>query len=176
MPRPHPVIKPTPQATAPGHQTDPRGLYQPTPLQPSRLATIAEVVLVTLRNSTDIAVRDISNFSKPVTRCLINDPVLQVFGPTLLRFVNSTHISYLVQGADGSTAAMYLVDLQTRKASVVPGVKATQGMVDYAWSPDGSTLIYAIPNAAGTLLWCTQVRRAGPVLASVPPIPAVEVR
>ena len=114
--------------------------------------------------------------SKTVPLCLIKTffKSCKVLGPTCLRFVNSTHISYRVQGADGSTSAMYLGDLQTRKATVVPGVKATQGMVDYAWSPDGSTLIYAIPNAAGTLLVVHQVRAGQDrALASVPPIPAV---
>jgi hypothetical protein len=72
----------------------------------SRLAPIAEVALVTLGNSSAVAVRDISNLSKPVTRCLIN------WGgaPNLLQFRDSTHISYVVQG-DGSSSAMYLVDL-----------------------------------------------------------------
>jgi hypothetical protein len=122
--------------------------------------------MVTLRNSSAVAVRDISNLSKPVTRCLI------VSAPGFLRFRDSTHISYLVQSEDGSSSAMYLVDLQTRKASLLLGIRASQGLEDYAWSPDGSTLIYA--KGSGIALEIHQLKAGRDrLLASVPAIPAV---
>jgi len=164
---------PSPSGTNPS----PQALTTPGPLAltcTSQLAPIAELALVTLRNSADIAVRDISNLSKPVTRCLIKTCVQSciTFGPSFLRFVNSTHISYLVQAADGSTSALYLVDLQTRKTSLVLGAQASQGMVDYAWSPDGNSLVYAAGTDKALVVHQLTAGRDR-VLGSVAPIPAV---
>jgi hypothetical protein len=55
---------------------------------------------------------------------------------------------------------------------LVLGIRASQGLVDYAWSPDGSTLTYA--KGSETALEIHQLKAGRDrVLASLPPIPIV---
>jgi hypothetical protein len=92
---------------------------------------------VTLRSTAGIAVRDISDVSKPVSRCVISG----VMG-NFLRFVNATRISY-IETADNGDGAMYVADLATGATSLIRSWSNGGSLYwIYAWSPDGTTLSY----------------------------------
>src|SRR6266849_959707 len=116
----------------------------------SQIPTGHELALVTLRNSTDIVVRDMSDISTPVTRCAFKtcSQYCQTFGPLFTRFVTATEISYIVNNGSGS-AAMYLADLQTRTTKLIRAWSDDDGSYYwvFAWSPDGNTLSYLSPTA-----------------------------
>jgi hypothetical protein len=99
-----------------------------------------ELALVTLRNTSGVIVRDITDLANPVTRCVIKG------GGIYFRFVNATHISYIVT-ADSGVGALYLVDMLTRTTSLVRAW-TNEGSLYwvYAWSPDGKTLTYLSSN------------------------------
>lgn len=119
----------------------------PTPPAPatvkcsSPIAEFATLALVTLRNTKGVIVRDISNVSKPVSRCVISGA-----GANFFRFVNVNHISYTVTSAEG-TGALYLVDLPGQRTSLVRAW-TNEGSLYwvYAWSADGTTLTYLSSN------------------------------
>jgi hypothetical protein len=104
----------------------------------------AQLALVTLRGSTDVAVRDITNISSPVSRCAFKycEQFCSSYGPTDMRFVTSTSISYIVRSVDGD-GAMYLVDLLSGNSLLVRswGQQENYFWV-FAWSPDGNSLTY----------------------------------
>jgi len=126
----------------------------------SQIPTGHELALVTLRNSPEVVVRDISDISTPVTRCSFKTCLqyCQTFGPTVMRFVNATRISYIVNDGQGH-GAMYLADLQTRTTKLIRTWSDDDGSYYwvYAWSPDGNTLTYLsstdwrVRSAAGDL-------------------------
>jgi hypothetical protein len=140
---------PTPVASAEFPSPTPGG---PTPPPPATVTCSTqipadhELALVTLRNTTGVIVRDISTLSNPVSRCVIKG------GGIYFRFVNGTHISYIVT-ADNGNGALYLVDLLTRTTSLVRAW-ANEGSLYwvYAWSPDGQTLSY-LSSAADKVAW-----------------------
>jgi Tol biopolymer transport system component len=98
------------------------------------------LALVKLRNTAGIIVRDITDVSKPVSRCAITGAT-----PNFFRFVNATHISYIVTSNDAG--ALYLVNLSTRTTSLVRAW-TNEGTLYwvYAWSPDGKALSYLRSN------------------------------
>ena len=140
-----PSNPPTPTAvTSPAFPSPtPGGPKPPSPATftcASQIPAGNELALVTLRNTSGIVVRDISNISNPVTRCIFKG------AGTYFRFVNATHVSYLV-ASDNGTGALYLVDLRARTTSLVRAW-TNEGSLYwvYAWSPDGNTLSYLSSN------------------------------
>ena len=99
---------------------------------------------MTLRGSTDLVVRDITNLSKPVSRCAFKVCAqwCQSYGPDYMRFVTGSRVSYIVRSVNGD-GALYLADLVTRKTALMRkwGPSESYFWV-YAWSPDGSSLTY----------------------------------
>jgi Tol biopolymer transport system component len=85
-------------------------------------------------------VRDVTDLSKPITRCVLKG------GGSYFRFVDATHISYIVTD-DSGLGALYLVDLNHSITSLVR-VWTNEGSLYwvYAWSPDGKTLSYLSSN------------------------------
>ncbi len=135
---PSPFVAPTPVAPEPS---------TPKPVAFSCSSTIpagAQLAIVTLRGSTDVVVRDITNLAKPVSRCAFKhcEQFCESYGPDNLRFVTARHISYIVRSVDGD-GAMYLADLSSRKTLLVRkwGPHESYFWV-YAWSPDGNSLTY----------------------------------
>jgi len=119
----------------------------PTPPAPatvkcaSRALATANLALVRLRNTAGVIVRDITDLSKPVSRCVITGT-----GTSYFRFVSVSRVSYIITKSDGS-GALYLVDLLTQHTSLVRAW--TNGGTlywVYAWSPDASTLSYLSSN------------------------------
>jgi len=101
-----------------------------------------DLALVSLGNTSGIAVRDIAEISNAATVCSAD-------GGTLFRFVDSTHISYIVTGPNGQ-GALYLFDLQNNTTSLVRAWSA-QAFINevYAWSPDGKILTYLSSDPGG---------------------------
>jgi hypothetical protein len=136
---PTPFVEPSPVTAAPS---------TPKPVAFSCSSTIpagASLALVTLRGSTDVVVRDITNLSKPVSRCAFKycEQWCTSRGPDSIRFVTGTVISYIVR-SDDNHGAMYLVDLSKRKTILTRSWGPDTGYFDwvFAWSPDGSALTY----------------------------------
>jgi Tol biopolymer transport system component len=105
-------------------------------------------VLVTMKRSIDILVRDITDLAKPVTRCVFKacDRFCPSYGPYFMRFVTATRISYVVESVDGDWA-MYFADLVSRKTILVRNPGQDSSYIEaFAWSPDGSSLAYAESN------------------------------
>jgi len=133
---------PSPVASA-GFPSPSPGTLTPPPLSVTCATQIPaghELVLVTLRNTSGVIVRDISDLAHPVTRCTIKG------GGIYFRFVDATHISYIVT-ADNGDGALYLMDMLTRTTSLVRAW-ANEGSLYwvYAWSADGTTLTYLSSN------------------------------
>jgi hypothetical protein len=138
-----PAASPSSSASA-SHATFP----SPSPSGPNHLPPLAAtctskipaghaLALVTLRSTAGVAVRDISDLSKPVTRCVISG----VMG-NFLRFVNTTRISY-IETANNGDGAMYVADLGTGATSLIRSWSNGGSLYwIYAWSPDGTTLSY----------------------------------
>jgi hypothetical protein len=123
------IVSPSPGRTAP-----------PAPMQltcGSRIPATANLTLVTLPDRTGISVRDISDLSNPISRCLIHGT-----GAVYPRFKDAGHVSYIVANAAGD-GALYVADLLTRRTSLVRSWRdgAFMDWV-YAWSPDTKTLSY----------------------------------
>jgi hypothetical protein len=104
----------------------------------------AALELVALRGSTDIVVRDITNVSKPVTRCGFKTcaQFCESYGPQSMRFVTRTAISYIVRSSEG-VGGMYLADLATSKTVLIRKWGSSENYFWlYAWSPDGNSFTY----------------------------------
>ncbi|HCG00336.1 MAG TPA: hypothetical protein DEV93_07300 [Chloroflexi bacterium] len=101
-----------------------------------------QLALVSLDNTVDVAVRDIAQISKAATLCII-------YGGSFFRFVNATHISYIVKGANGQ-GALYMFGLQTNATSLVSAWSEAGSLNGvYAWSPDGTILTYLSSDPGG---------------------------
>ncbi len=98
---------------------------------------------MTLRGTSTVVVRDITDIPNPVSRCTF-------FGGSHFRFYNATHVSYVVaaSGDLGAPGALYLADLATRTTSLVRAW-SYGGFASwvYAWSPDGRDLSYISSDA-----------------------------
>jgi hypothetical protein len=144
--------KASPSTAAPAASPSPAAFPSPSPGGPippppaavtctSQIPAGHELALLTLRNTTGVVVRDITDVTHPVTRCILKGPGIY------FRFVSATRVSYMVT-ADNGNGALYLVDLLTRTTSLVR-VWTNEGSLYwvYAWSPDGNTLSYLSSNA-----------------------------
>jgi len=110
----------------------------------SRIPAFANLALVTLPGKIGVSVRDISDLSNPISRCLVHGTTA-----TYPRFMDGTHVSYIVTSPTGN-GALYLADLLTRRTKLVRSW-ADEGTMYwvYAWSPDAKTLSYMSSNSAG---------------------------
>ena len=107
----------------------------------SQVPASANLLLVRLRSTSGVIVRDITDLSRPVSRCVINGT-----GTSYFRFIDVSHISYMVTSSDGS-GALYLVDLLTPRTSLVRSWTNGGSLYwVYAWSPDQNTLSYLRSN------------------------------
>ncbi len=153
----NPFPSPTPGGPAP----PPRATVTCASKIPSR----SQLALVTLRGGSGIVVRDITDVGHPVSRCSIS-------GGGYLRFVNGTHISYIVMASSdlGAPGALYLVDLQTQTTSLVRAW-AFGGFLSwvYAWSPDGQALTYLSSDSTG-LAWHLLSASGDRTLSSLGPV------
>ena len=110
----------------------------------SQIPSGSTLALATLRGSTDVVVRDITDLSKPLTRCAFKScsQWCESYGPDFARFVTGSRISYIVRSGDGA-GAMYLADLATQKTALVRKWSAADNYFwVFAWSPDGNSLTY----------------------------------
>jgi hypothetical protein len=167
-PTPSPsAATPTPVASAGFPSPTPGG---PTPASPVTLTCASDVpaghelALVSLRNTTGIVVRDISNIATPITRCTFKG------AGTYFRFVDGTHVSYIV-ASDNGTGALYVANLQTRTTSLVRAW-TNEGSLYwvYAWSPDGKTLSYLSSNG-DKVAWHIRSAAGDAVLSDLGSVP-----
>lgn len=140
-----PTVAPTATPSATFPTPTPGGPTPPAPATvtcSSRIPAGATLALVTLRNTKGVIVRDLSNVSKPVSRCVISGA-----GANFFRFINVNQISYIVTSSDGA-GALYLVDLPIQHTSLIRAW-TNEGSLYwvYAWSPDGKMLSYLSSNA-----------------------------
>jgi hypothetical protein len=115
-----------------------------------------ELILVTLRNTAGVAVRDISDLAHPVTRCVIR-------GGAYFRFAFDYKISYITIAANGD-GALYLADLSNLTTSLVrTWSNGGFGFWVYAWSPDGNSLTYlsSVMTSSGDQVVAWHVRSGG---------------
>lgn len=98
-----------------------------------------QLALVVLAKGSPVVVRDITDIAHPITRCTI-------YGGAFHRFVDATHVSYIVSETSG-VSALYVVDLSNSSNRLVRAW-TNQGSLYwvYAWSPDGNTLTYLSSN------------------------------
>jgi hypothetical protein len=121
----------------------------PPPIQvlcPSAVAVGQRLALVNLPGTGAVAaVRDVTDISKPVTRCT-------VYGGNYFRFKDATHLSYMAYANSnlGSPGALYVVDLQTLASTLVRSF-TDGGYMSwvYGWSPDGQSLTYLSSDSSG---------------------------
>lgn len=146
----------------------PGGITPPAPLAvtcPYRVPRVANLALVTLRGTTGVIVRDISDLSNPISRCVVHGT-----GANFIRFVDWSHISYIVTNANGD-GALYLADLLSRKSSLVRAWTDEASMYwVYAWSPDAKALSYVSSDSAG-VTWHVLSAAGDVTLSRFGPIP-----
>lgn len=134
-----PTSAASPTATvAPSAAPSPASAVNTTCASPIRAGH--QLVLVQLtKGSATVAVRDITDIAHPVTRC-------NIFGGAFHRFVDATHVSYIVSETSGKSA-LYVVDLGNSSNRLVRAW-SNQGSLYwvYAFSPDGNTLSYLSSN------------------------------
>lgn len=169
-----PAHSPTPAGSGAFPSPSPGGPPAPSPLAvtcTSQIPAAHELALVTLRNTTGVIVRDISDISNPVTRCVIKGT-----GGSF-HFVDGTHISYTVNlnGADGGYqgGGLFLVDLNTLTTSLVRSWSSEDSAFPwiYAWSPDGRTLAY-LSSSSTEVVWHVRSAAGDLVLSRLGPMPA----
>lgn len=99
-----------------------------------------------------------------------------VGGGSNFRFVNASHISYVSSaGGGGSSGALYVVDLTTRRTSLVRAWDdGGYGSWLYAWSPDGITLTYLKSDSSG-LEWHLMAGGADRTLSRLGTVPPRDV-
>lgn len=148
-----PSPSPSTAATAsPSGPSSPSNLPTPgvvPPVQvlcPSPVASGQTLALVNVPGTGAVAaVRDVTDISRPVTRCTI-------YGGSNFRFRNATHVSYMVYETSnlGSPGALYLADLQTGTSSLVLSFSyGGYASWVYNWSSDGHSLTYLSSDASG---------------------------
>jgi hypothetical protein len=131
----------------------------------SRIPAFANLALVTLPDKIGVSVRDISDLSNPISRCLVRGT-----SATYPRFMDGTHVSYIVTGPTGN-GALYLADLQTRRTELVRSwADAAFLYWVYSWSPDAKTLSYLSSTSAG-LAWHLLSVAGDVTLSQFSPIP-----
>jgi hypothetical protein len=131
----------------------------------SRIPAFANLALVALPGKTGVSVRDISDLSNPISRCLVHGTSV-----TYPRLMDGTHVSYIVTGPTGN-GALYLADLQTRHTSLVRSWADSALLYwVYGWSPDAKTLSYLSSSSAG-LAWHLLSAAGDVILSRFPLIP-----
>jgi dipeptidyl aminopeptidase/acylaminoacyl peptidase len=157
--------------SSPTPATSPAATDVPPPVQvscPSAAAIGQKLALVNLPGAGSVAVvRDVTDISKPVTRCTI-------YGGSYFRFKDATHISYLsLQNSNmGSPGALYVADLVTGASSLVRSFTDGRYMSSvYSWSPDGQSLTYLSSDASG-VKWHLQNVAGDRVLSDLGTVPA----
>jgi hypothetical protein len=131
----------------------------------SRIPAGANLTLVTLPDRIGVSIRDISDLSNPISRCLIHGT-----GATYPRFKDSNHVSYIVENATGN-GALYVADLLTQRTSLVRRWTDAAFMYwVYAWSPDGKTLSY-LSSDSGGVAWHLLSAAGDVTLSRFGPIP-----
>lgn len=146
------------------------GSPAPAPLTcGSRIPAGANLALVRLPDRTGVSIRDISDLSNPISRCLLNSTAA-----TYPRFKDATHVSYIVENTTGH-GALYLADLQTRRTSLVRSW-SDAAFMDwvYAWSPDTKTLSYLSSNSGG-VAWHLLSAAGDVTLSRFGPVPGRDV-
>lgn len=116
------------------------------------------LALVTLRGGSQLVVRDITDITHPKTvsnLATLSAPV----------FVSATNLSF----ADNS--GLVRTPLAGSPKTIV--VKTSQGVGLFAWSPDGSTVVYTTESKPGTATVHQLSAGRDRVLDSVPAVPAV---
>ena len=105
------------------------------------------LALVSLGKSTQVVVRDITNITRPVTRCKFD-------GGAFNRFVDATHVSYISTDTTGQRSALYVMDLQTARVKLIRAWNNVGSLFwVYAFSPDGNTLTYLSSTADAKVSW-----------------------
>lgn len=159
--RPTAVAFPFPSPTPGGPAPPPRA----TVTCASRIPARSQLALVSLRGGSGIVVRDVTDVGNPVSRCSVSSG-------GYMRFVNNTHISYIVMASSdlGAPGALYLVDLQTQTTSLVRAW-SYGGYLSwvYAWSPDGQALTYLSSDTSG-LAWHLLSASGDRTLSSLGPV------
>jgi dipeptidyl aminopeptidase/acylaminoacyl peptidase len=160
--RPSAAALPFPSPTPGGPAPPPRA----TVTCASKIPSGSQLALVTLRGGSGIVVRDVTDVGHPVSRCSISAGVY-------LRFVNGTHISYIVMASSdlGAPGALYLVDLQTQTTSLVRAW-TYGGYLSwvYAWSPDGQALTYLTSDSTA-VVWHLLSASGDRILSTLGPVP-----
>jgi hypothetical protein len=128
--------------TSPSANPPPSGSGVPAPVAVSCTSQIpsgAKLALVVLAKGISLVVRDITDIAHPITRCMI-------YGGSFHRFVDATHVSYIVTSTDGQ-GALYVVDLRDSSDTLIRAW-TNEGSLYwvYAWNPDGKALTYLSSN------------------------------
>jgi hypothetical protein len=116
------------------------------------------LALVTLRGTNGVVVRDITDIAHPKTVSNIGT----IYAPV---FVSATDLSY----ADDTS--LFRMPLAGSPKALV--VKPAQGMGMFAWSADGSTVVYTTPSGSRTATVHQLSSGLDRVFGSVPAVPAV---
>src|SRR6266550_682478 len=129
------------------------------PIPPSECGAANRcLALVTLRGSTQIVVRDVSDMGSPTT--------IKAFQHDWPQFVNGTSLSYVVDGK-----SLFRTPLTGDPNALV--AKTSEQFATYVWSPDGATLAYLAPNSTGLELHLVRGGQDQLVKGPIPALPAV---
>jgi hypothetical protein len=113
------------------------------------------LALVTLRGSTHVVVRDITDINHPKTVGGLGAlPAPVGYGPALEgasgQFVSGTELSYIGGSADtnyGIPTFLFRAPLSGSPRTTI--VKGTQAVFVFAWNPSGTTVVYLTSTLAG---------------------------
>ena len=112
-------------------------MVQPTPQFPASAPSSRNLALVTLRGSNNIIVRDITDIAHPTTVNTLGT----IQQP---QFVSATVLTYIdhQEGVDQEN----LVRVPLVESPAISVARGCQGISAFAWSPDGSTVVYVTPT------------------------------
>ena len=112
-------------------------VVQPTPQFPASAPSSRNLALVTLRGSNNIIVRDITDIAHPTTVNTLGT----IQQP---QFVSATVLTYIdhQEGVDQEN----LVRVPLVESPAISVARGCQGISAFAWSPDGSTVVYVTPT------------------------------
>lgn len=138
---------------------------QPTP----SASSTRDLALVTLRGSTSIVVRDITDISHPKTIGVLGSfPASVGYGAPSDQFVSATEVSYVggkTDDAYGLPTSLFRAHVSgVSNAAVVTGSTA---LFAFAWSPDGTNFAYVSGSLTGSELHQSRAG-ADTMVASLP--------
>jgi hypothetical protein len=115
-------------------------VFQQTPQVPASAPSNGSLVLVSLHGNNSIIVRDITDITHPTTLS-----TLGTIQPP--QFVSGTVLSYIDhhEGADQYN----LVRTTLAGSPTIPVAQACQPIIGFAWSPDGSAVVYITQTDSG---------------------------